>query len=126
MPLKLPNCGHKTRDPGKDLPQELAKIQKAHPHSKGELIEAIFQFVSANIQYQPLEASRFGLVPEDLKKIWETRLGDNKDKVNLLCWLLKKCGFDASPALVSLTLHGNISERLPAPYLRPCHCLSSL
>lgn len=104
-----------TRDPGKDLPHELTKIQKAYPHSKGELIEAIFQFVRANIQYQPLEAGRPSLVPEDLKKIWRTRLGDNKDKVNLLCWLLKKCGFDASPALVSLTLHGNISERLPAP-----------
>ena len=104
-----------TRDPGKDLPHELTKIQKAYPHSKGELIEAIFQFVRANIQYQPLEAGRPSLVPEDLKKIWRTRLGDNKDKVNLLCWLLQKCGFDASPALVSLTLHGNISERLPAP-----------
>ena len=104
-----------TKDPGKDLPHELTKIQKAYPHSKGELIEAIFQFVRANIQYQPLEAGRPSLVPEDLKKIWRTRLGDNKDKVNLLCWLLKKCGFDASPALVSLTLHGNISERLPAP-----------
>ena len=104
-----------TRDPGKDLPHELTKIQKAYPHSKGELIEAIFQFVRANIQYQPLEAGRPSLVPEDLKKIWRTRLGDNKDKVNLLCWLLKKCGFDASTALVSLTLHGNISERLPAP-----------
>ena len=104
-----------TKDPGKDLPHELTKIQKAYPHSKGELIEAIFQFVRANIQYQPLEAGRPSLVPEDLKKIWRTRLGDNKDKVNLLCWLLQKCGFDASPALVSLTLHGNISERLPAP-----------
>ncbi len=104
-----------TRDPGKDLPHELTKIQKAYPHSKGELIEAIFQFVRTNIQYQPLEAGRPSLVPEDLKKIWRTRLGDNKDKVNLLCWLLQKCGFDASPALVSLTLHGNISERLPAP-----------
>ena len=104
-----------TRDPGKDLPHELTKIQKAYPHSKGELIEAIFQFVRANIQYQPLEAGRPSLVPEDLKKIWRTRLGDNKDTVNLLCWLLQKCGFDASPALVSLTLHGNISERLPAP-----------
>jgi len=104
-----------TRDPGKDLPHELTKIQKAYPHSKGELIEAIFQFVRANIQYQPLEAGRPSLVPEDLKKIWRTRLGDNKDTVNLLCWLLQKCGFDASPALVSLTLYGNISERLPAP-----------
>ncbi|MDB4483273.1 hypothetical protein N9050_10035, partial [Akkermansiaceae bacterium] len=104
-----------TRDPGKDLPQELTKIQKAYPHSKDELIEAIFQFVRANIQYQPLEAGRPSLVPEDLKKIWRTRLGDSKDKVNLLSWLLQKCGFDASPALVSLTLHGNISERLPAP-----------
>ena len=104
-----------TKDPGKDLPHELTKIQKAYPHSKGELIEAIFQFVRANIQYQPLEAGRPSLVPEDLKKIWRTRLGDNKDTVNLLCWLLQKCGFDASPALVSLTLHGNISERLPAP-----------
>jgi len=104
-----------TKDPGKDLPHELTKIQKAYPHSKGELIEAIFQFVRANIQYQPLEAGRPSLVPEDLKKIWRTRLGDNKDKVNLLCWLLQKCGFDASPALVSLTLYGNISERLPAP-----------
>jgi|GEM_PF-1423820 len=104
-----------TKDPGKDLPHELTKIQKAYPHSKGELIEAIFQFVRANIQYQPLEAGRPSLVPEDLKKIWRTRLGDNKDTVNLLCWLLQKCGFDASPALVSLTLYGNISERLPAP-----------
>jgi len=104
-----------TEKPGKDLPQELAKIQKTYPHSKVELIEALCQFVRDRIRYHPLEVGRLGLIPEDLNTIWERRFGDCKEKTSLLCWLLRESGFDARPALVSLTLRGRVSERLPAP-----------
>jgi hypothetical protein len=105
----------KTETPGQKLRKELAKIQKAHPGSKIELIEALVAFVRDNIRYQGVEVGRLGLVPEDLKTIWKRRFGDCKEKTSLLCWLLRESGFDAQPALISVTLRGKISERPPAP-----------
>ena len=104
-----------TENPGEELPKELAKIQKAHPGSKIELIEALVAFVRDSIRYQGVEVGRLGLVPEDLKTIWKRRFGDCKEKTSLLCWLLRESGFDAQPALVSVALRGKISERPPAP-----------
>lgn len=105
----------RTQNPGKELPQELLKIQKAHPDSKVELIEALVAFVRDNVRYQGIEVGRLGLVPEDLKTIWKRRLGDCKEKTSLLCWLLRESGFNAHPALVSVALRGGITERPPAP-----------
>ncbi len=105
----------RTETPGDDLPGELAKIQQAHPDSEIALIEALVAFVRDSIRYQGVEVGRLGLVPENLNTIWERRFGDCKEKTSLLCWLLRECGFDTHPALVSVALRGKVSERPPAP-----------
>ena len=105
----------RTEKPGIKLPQELRKLKNKHPDSETDLIEALVAFVRNTIRYQAMEVGRLGLIPADLRTIWERRFGDCKEKTSLLCWLLRKCGFDAHPALVSVSLRGKVAERLPAP-----------
>ena len=105
----------RTEKPGKKLRQELEKLKKNHADTDVTLIEAIVAFVRDNIRYQGVEIGRLGLVPDDLNVIWKRRYGDCKEKTSLLCWLLRECGFDALPALVSVGLQGKVVERLPAP-----------
>lgn len=105
----------RTEKPGKKLPQELKKLKKKHSDSNVDLIEALVAFVRDNIRYQGVEVGRLGLIPDHLSKIWERRFGDCKEKTSLLCWLLRECGFDAHPALVSVGLRGKVAEQLPAP-----------
>ncbi|MFT6862554.1 MAG: transglutaminase-like putative cysteine protease [Akkermansiaceae bacterium] len=105
----------RAENPGKDLPLELATLKKEHPNSDVDLIEAVMAFVRDRVRYQGVEIGRLGLIPEDLGTIWERRFGDCKEKTSLLCWLLRECGFDAHPALVSVSLRGKVTERLPAP-----------
>ena len=105
----------RTEKPGKKLPQELKNLKKKHSGSEVDLIEALVAFVRDGIRYQGVEVGRLGLVPEDLCTIWERRFGDCKEKTSLLRWLLRKCGFDAHPALVSIELRGKVAGRLPSP-----------
>lgn len=101
--------------PGEELPKELEKIRSSHPEESEELIEALVAFVRDTIRYQGVEMGRLGLIPEELHTIWERRFGDCKEKTSLLCWLLRQCGFQATPALVSFGMAGRISEQVPGP-----------
>ncbi len=105
----------RTETPGSELPLELEKIKAKHPENKTQLIEEIVAFVRDNVRYQGVETGRLGLVPETLDTIWERRFGDCKEKTSLLCWLLRQCDIEATPALVSFDMAGRITDQLPAP-----------
>ena len=105
----------RTETPGDDLLAELAKLQQKDYQNDEEQIEALVSFVRDSIRYQGVEIGKLGLVPENLNTIWERRFGDCKEKTSLLCWLLRECGFQATPALVSTSLQGRIKDHLPAP-----------
>lgn len=101
--------------PGEELPVELDQIRTKHPEQSEELIEALVAFVRDTIRYQGVEVGRLGLIPEELHKIWDRRFGDCKEKTSLLCWLLRECGFEATPALVSFSMAGRVAEQVPGP-----------
>lgn len=105
----------RTETPGNDLLAELAKLQQKEYLNDEEQIEALVAFVRDSIRYQGVEVGKLGLVPENLNTIWERRFGDCKEKTSILCWLLRECGFRATPALVSTRLQGKIQDHLPAP-----------
>ena len=101
--------------PGEDLLKELSDLNRTYSEKNEQLIEACVSFVRDNIRYQGVEIGRLGLVPEKLSEIWNRRFGDCKEKTSLLCWMLRECGFDVYPALVSTALQGYVAEQLPAP-----------
>ncbi len=100
---------------GDKLPDELAALRAKHESSSIQLAEALVEFVRDEIRYQAVGTGRLGLVPDELFSIWERRYGDCKEKTSMLCWMLRECGFKATPALVSTMLRGRISDHLPAP-----------
>lgn len=105
----------RTENPGMELPKEVQALKDRHPTDAVALIEAVVEFVRDQIRYQGVETGRLGLVPDDLHAIWERRFGDCKEKTSVLCWMLRECGYDATPALVSTVLRERIIDQLPAP-----------
>lgn len=106
----------RSEKPGDELPVELLSLKEKHHEGEVNLMEALVAFVRDNIRYQGVETGRLGLVPEELHTIWERRFGDCKEKTSLLCWMLRECGFEATPALVSTVFQGRIAGLIPAPY----------
>ena len=102
-------------EPGEELPNELMSLKKNYEAGSEELINEVVAFVRDNIRYQGVETGRLGLVPDSLDVIWSRRFGDCKEKTSMLCWMLRECGFDATPALVSFAMQGRVAESLPAP-----------
>ena len=105
----------RSEKPGDLLPAELEALREMHAENPVALIEAVVAFVRDNIRYQGVETGRLGLVPDELHLIWERRFGDCKEKTSILCWMLRECGFEATPALVSSMMRGRVSDQLPAP-----------
>jgi transglutaminase-like putative cysteine protease len=97
----------RSEKPGDLLPVELASLKESHADDPVELIGAVVAFVRDNIRYQGVETGRLGLVPDELHLIWERRFGDCKEKTSILCWMLRECGFEATPALVSTMMRGD-------------------
>lgn len=105
----------RSEKPGELLPEELSSLRKMHGTKPESLIEALVGFVRDRIRYQGVETGRLGLVPDELFVIWERRYGDCKEKTSMLCWMLRECGFEATPALVSTMAWGRIADHLPSP-----------
>ena len=105
----------RSEKPGEDLPRELATLKEKHGADELALIEAVVAFVRDQIRYQGVETGRLGLVPDELFAVWDRRYGDCKEKTSMLCWMLRECGFEATPALVSTAMKGRVSDHLPSP-----------
>jgi len=98
-----------------DLLAEIHQLRDGHEGGSDELVMKLAAFVRDTIRYQGVEVGLMGQVPEDLETIWERRYGDCKEKTNMLCWCLRECGFEATPALVSTSMGGRVEEILPCP-----------
>jgi hypothetical protein len=99
------------------VPEELDReIQKiAQLQSEPSRVVAALRYVQDNIRYLGIEVGANSHKPYPIETILARRFGDCKDKALLLCTMLRKLGFDASPTLVSTELRKTVADWLPSP-----------
>jgi len=99
------------------VPEELDReIQKiAQLQTEPSRVVAALRYVQDNIRYLGIEVGANSHKPYPIETILSRRFGDCKDKALLLCTMLRRLGFDASPALVSTDLRQTVADWLPSP-----------
>jgi transglutaminase-like putative cysteine protease len=96
-----------------DLQTEISKLCEI-PKAEERILAAL-RFVQDQVRYLGIESGIGSHRPTAPSEVLRRRFGDCKDKALLLVTLLRQSGIEASPALVSTSLRGSVSERLPAP-----------
>lgn len=79
-----------------------------------QLIADVVATVQDEVRYFSASLGESSHRPKAPARTWADRLGDCKDKVALLNALLRRLGFDAQPALVSLQRHRGLADYLPS------------
>lgn len=85
--------------------------------SAEQQVEAALRFVQNDIRYLGIEFGPNSYRPTDPAAVLQRRFGDCKDKAFLLCEILRRLGFNATPALVSTRYLHTIADMLPSPYV---------
>jgi Domain of Unknown Function with PDB structure (DUF3857) len=88
---------------------------KSNASSPDAALLAALQFVQDEIRYLGIEVGKQTHEPTDPSTVFERRFGDCKDKALLLCSILNRLGFHASPALVNATSMQTIEQWQPSP-----------
>jgi transglutaminase-like putative cysteine protease len=96
-----------------DLQAEIAKLREI-PKAEERILAAL-RFVQEQVRYLGIESGIGSHRPTAPGEVLRRRFGDCKEKALLLTTLLRQIGIEAAPALVSSSLRGSVSERLPAP-----------
>ena len=103
--------------PPSSLPAELEdlarKIETEAPSEEDKILSAL-RFAQDEIRYLGIFEGVHSHRPHNLEEIMTRRFGDCKDKSTLLCALLTRLGFNASPALVNTSQGAAISDWLPS------------
>lgn len=71
--------------------------------------------VQEQVRYLGIESGAGSYRPTAPSEVFRRRFGDCKDKALLLTTLLRQSAMEATPALVSTTNRGTLTEHLPAP-----------
>jgi len=88
---------------------------RAAAASPGQFILQLIRYVQEHIRYVSVSLDEHSHTPYDIATILQRNYGDCKDKATLLCALLRKAGFDATPALVNAHLRAYAVEGLARP-----------
>ncbi|MDB6030081.1 MAG: hypothetical protein JWM16_419 [Verrucomicrobiales bacterium] len=88
---------------------------KSDTSSPDAALLVALQFVQDEIRYLGIEVGKQTHEPTDPSMVFERRFGDCKDKALLLCSILNRLGFQASPALVNATSAQAIEQWQPSP-----------
>lgn len=103
--------------PPSSLPAELEelarKIETEATSEENKILSAL-RFAQDEIRYPGIFEGVHSHRPHNLEEIMTRRFGDCKDKSTLLCALLTRLGFNASPALVNTLQGAAISNWLPS------------
>jgi lipoprotein NlpI len=78
-----------------------------------QLIAAVVETVQDEVRYFSASLGESSHRPKPPSRTFDERLGDCKDKVALLNAALRRLGFDARPALVSIQRNRGIADYLP-------------
>ena len=97
------------------LSPELVEKISQWKRSPADRVTAALNFVQQEVRYLGFEFGANSHRPSDPSTVCSRRFGDCKDKVYLLCTILKELGIEATPALVSTFYRGKITEWLPSP-----------
>ncbi len=77
---------------------------------------AILDFVQREIRYLGIELGPNSHRPHSPGEVFAQRFGDCKDKVLLLCTMLRQLNITADPVLVSTYRRARLGDNLPSPY----------
>lgn len=80
-----------------------------------ERVRAALRLVQDSVRYLGLEIGESSHKPADPSVVYARRFGDCKDKVFLLCALLRHMGMEAYPALVNTDMRDKVAEYQPSP-----------
>lgn len=102
-------------DAGELGPELGARIEawRARGLPPEQLIAAVVETVQDEVRYFSASLGESSHRPKPPARTFDERLGDCKDKVALLNAALRRLGFDARPALVSLQRNRGIADYLP-------------
>jgi transglutaminase-like putative cysteine protease len=78
---------------------------------------AAVQFVQDQVRYMGIEFGPHSHEPTDPSTVFARRFGDCKDKVFLLCTMLRKLGVTAKPVLVNSVVRRGIEIWQPSPFV---------
>ncbi|MGA3006347.1 MAG: DUF3857 domain-containing protein [Opitutaceae bacterium] len=98
-----------------DIKQTVAELT-AGAKTDEEKIDAVFQYVSANIRYMGVtpEKDRPGFEPHDVKLTFAKKYGVCRDKAALLVAMLKLAGEQAYPVLINVGVR--LDAEVPDPF----------
>lgn len=94
--------------------EEKAQELTSKAGSRAEKIEALYNFVANQVQYQDVLFQYSGQIPESAPRVLRTMLGDCKDKVCLLRSMLSSIEVESYFVLVSPVNYG-MTSTLPSP-----------
>ncbi|MCB9034700.1 MAG: transglutaminase domain-containing protein [Chitinophagales bacterium] len=105
-------------NPDKEYLKKLSDEIVRGQNTKEQKIEAIFDWVKANITYVAFENGIAGFKPEEAQKVEKNRFGDCKGMANLLTELLKAQNLDAHLCWIG-------TNALPYSYDLPSLCVDN-
>jgi transglutaminase-like putative cysteine protease len=100
-------------EPSDEISLEIKKLLVL-PIGQSRILSAL-RFVQDEVRYLGFETGVGSHKPTAPQEVLRRRFGDCKDKTLLLATLLRGCGIEASPALVSTFRKSTVMERLPSP-----------
>lgn len=92
-----------------------ARELEAKGLSREALLSEAIRFVQDEVRYFSISLGESSHRPKPPAQTLAERLGDCKDKAQLLNALLRELGFDARPALVSIQRNRAAMDQLPSP-----------
>jgi tetratricopeptide (TPR) repeat protein len=103
-------------NPGELGPELSARIEawRNKGLTREELASEVVEFVQDEVRYFSVSLGESSHRPKAPAKTHAERLGDCKDKVALLNAILRRLGFDAKPALISVARNRGVADYLPS------------
>ena len=92
----------------------VSNIKQEFKNPEDQALSAL-RFVQNEINYLGIELGKGGYVPRDPNTVMSRKYGDCKDKVLLLCTMLKQLGVNAYPALVHTDFKDKVENWIPTP-----------
>ncbi|MEO8153373.1 MAG: hypothetical protein ABI605_09915, partial [Rhizobacter sp.] len=103
-------------NPGELGPELSARIEawRAKGLTREQLASEVLEFVQDEVRYFSVSLGESSHRPKTPARTYAERLGDCKDKVALLNAILRRLGFDAKPALISVHRNRGVGDYLPS------------
>jgi transglutaminase-like putative cysteine protease len=99
-----------------ELKEAVAQLRRPN-ESAEQTVQRALDFAQNEIRYLGIEFGPHSYHPTDPVTVLRRRFGDCKDKVFVLCTLLRGLGYEATPVLVGTGLRHTLPDFIPAPHV---------